>query len=91
MVATEFTPRERQDALLEAMRRRGYLTVTDAWKVGHELGFYVGGDGGMAKADLTAIAGRNQATRTDGFWRHINEPDRIRLQHKYWSDYWTPR
>lgn len=91
MVATEATARERQDALLEAMRRRGYLTITMAWEVGANLGFYRGGEIDLVKSDLNAIAGRNQAHRTDGFWRHINEPDSIRIKHRHWADYWTPK
>lgn len=90
-MAEEVTPRERQDALLVVMRHRGHLTVTGAWGVGHLLGFYKGGEATKAKDDLNALCQRNQARRTEGFWRHINEPNPIRLRHKHWADYWTPR
>lgn len=79
------------NVLLEAMRRRGHLTVETAWEVGHIAGFYTGGDGGQAKRDLNRLAQRNQAVRHDGYWRHINEPEHMRVKYKYWSDYWTPR
>ena len=89
-LGSSVTAEERQEILLKAMRERGYLTVDDAWNVGHNHGFYQGGEGMLAKDDLNALAQRNQARRTDGFWRHSNEPDRIRLKHKHWADYWTP-
>ena len=91
MVANPPTAEARQEALLDAMRRRGYLTVTDAWQIGYALDFYQGGEAPLAKDDLNALAKRNQARRVDGFWRHINEPDHIRLKHKHWADYWVPR
>lgn len=81
----------RLQALHEAMIRRGYLTALQAWELGHFGGFYVGGDGSLARDDLNRLCQRNQAEYHDGFWRHINEPDHIRQQHKHWSDYWTPR
>lgn len=82
----------RQAALLEEMRKRPLgLTVVEAWTVGNLLGFYKGGEAMEAKRDLQALVQHNQARRTDGFWRHIGEPDHIRLKHKRWADYWTAR
>lgn len=89
MVASEFAARERQEALLEVLRLRGYLTVTDAWHVGHNRGFYQGGEAMKAKDDLTALAGRNQARRHDGYCRAMTRQERERAKH--WADYWTPR
>jgi len=92
MVANEVTPRERQDALLEELKLRDSMTVMDAWNFGHALGFYHGGDAARETiTDLNALCQRNQAFKTEGFWRHINEPDHIRLKHKKWADYWTAK
>jgi hypothetical protein len=82
-------PDQRQAALLTELRSRESMTVVEAWQFGHEHGFYVGGEGPEAKRDLMALCQRNQARRHDGFWRHIGEPDRIRLRFKRWADYWT--
>lgn len=80
-----------QVLLLGEVRRRGTLTVTEAWKFGYSKGFYKGGDGPKTKEDLNALVGHRVARRVDGFWRHINEPDKVRLRYLRWSDNWVPR
>jgi hypothetical protein len=90
MIDNEVMPEERQLTLLEELRRRGSMTVEEAWYFGHSLGFYRGGEGSVAKSDLNALCQQNQARRTDGFWRHAHEPDHIRQKYKKWADYWTP-
>lgn len=85
------TPEERQAKLLIELQKRPSMTVNEAWTFGHQQGFYLGGDAADTKADLDALCASNKADRTDGFWRHINEADRIRLKHAQWADYWTAR
>lgn len=82
---------EEQVLLLGEVRRRGTLTVAEAWEFGHSQGFYVGGDAPKAKADLNALVSHRQARRIDGFWRHAHEPDWIRRQYLRWADNWVPR
>lgn len=89
MVAISVTPEERQQALLEELRKRGKMDVVSAWAFGNEQGFYSGA-AWLAKADLEALCQSNQAKRHDGFWRHINEADREKYM-KSWADYWTPK
>lgn len=89
MADSEFATQERQEALLEVLRLRGYLTINDAWHVGYHRGFYQGGEARKAKADLTTLAGRNQARRHDGYCRAMTPQERKRAKH--WADYWTPR
>lgn len=86
----EASAEERQKVLLNMLNTLGSLTVQKAWEVGHSAGFYIGGDVGLVKDDLKALSNQRLARRHDGFWRHINEPDRIRRKYKRWADYWTP-
>lgn len=88
MVSDVLAPEARQDALLEELQKRSSMTVEEAWRFGHERGFYKGGDGPETKRDLMALCQRRKARRIDGFWRHIHEPDRIRSRYTRWADHW---
>lgn len=85
------TEEQRQKHLEEEIYRRGYLTVTSAWEFGNLIGFYQSGDATKVQEDLKALAKRRSVTYHEGFWRVIGEPDHIRLKHRHWADYWTPR
>lgn len=85
MAQVEASVEERQDELLKELRKRGSLTITEAWDIGHPLGFYKGGEATKVKNDLNALAQRNQARYNRGFWR-TGSSTALR-----WSDYWTPQ
>lgn len=65
-------------------------SLVEAWEFGYSQGFYVSAEGPKAKDDLNALVSHRQARRVDGFWRHTNEPDHIRLQYLRWADNWVP-
>lgn len=83
-VRQEVPAEERQRELLRVLLEKRVLTVTGAWDVGYELGFYIGGDAMMAKTDLNALVQCNQAKYHPGYWKTGNA-NSLR-----WSDYWTP-
>src|SRR5579863_5147813 len=75
------------DALLdlfdEAMRRLGSLTAHQAWYIGYEAGYYVGGEASAVKDHLNELCKRNRATRHDGWWRVSHIPEKAQRAKRY--------